>query len=213
MSQIIIYDDISFYQCANGYYSNGRAQRLHRYKWEKEKGPILPGYHIHHKDENKDNNELDNYEMLPGKEHLSLHGKSPEHIKTLLKYGEMGRKLAEEWHHSKEASEFSKQNWPNSLGLHMNKKIIKQCEHCGKDFETIEMFTNHDKWCGNNCKSKARRASGIDNITKTCVVCGKEFLGNKYEKTQTCSRKCGSELSRIKRTGVKQPSRRVVSHG
>ena len=41
--------------------------------WEKAHGPIPPGYQVHHKDENKLNNDLDNLELLDPLTHKRLH--------------------------------------------------------------------------------------------------------------------------------------------
>jgi hypothetical protein len=46
---------------------------LHRAVWEEAHGPIPDGYHIHHKDGDRDNNTLENLEMLPCTKHLSDH--------------------------------------------------------------------------------------------------------------------------------------------
>jgi uncharacterized OB-fold protein len=202
MPQIIEYDGMNFYKCADGYYCNGKSQRLHRYKWEKEVGPIPAGCHIHHKDHDKDNNDLENYELLDGKEHLSHHGKNPERIAILLEYGEIGRVLAAEWHHTEEAREVSRKNWPKSLGLYMDKIITLKCEHCGKEFETTVFASWGSKFCGNNCKSKARRASRVDHVPRSCVVCGKEFMTDKYGKVLTCSNECQVKRNLFLRTGV-----------
>ena len=54
-----------------GYYgktSKGRTL-LHRDIWEHHYGDIPAGYDVHHKDENKTNNTLNNFECLPKAEH------------------------------------------------------------------------------------------------------------------------------------------------
>lgn len=50
---------------------------LHRYVWETERGKILDGYDIHHIDEDKTNNIIDNLECLPKTEHTKKY--SPHH--------------------------------------------------------------------------------------------------------------------------------------
>ena len=48
-----------------GYYLNsGIHERLHRYVWEHEAGPIPPGFEVHHIDGDKANNSLDNLCLL-----------------------------------------------------------------------------------------------------------------------------------------------------
>ena len=50
--------------------------RLHVYKYLCEVGEIPIGYHIHHKDHNPLNNEINNLECKNGREHISEHGKN-----------------------------------------------------------------------------------------------------------------------------------------
>jgi hypothetical protein len=45
----------------------------HRLIWIKQNGPIEKGLIIHHKDFNKNNNEIDNLECLTPKEHRQKH--------------------------------------------------------------------------------------------------------------------------------------------
>lgn len=64
-----------------GYYrlTNSRKKHisLHRYVYEKEKGAIPDGYDIHHLDEDKTNNCINNLECLPKSEHTRRY--SPHH--------------------------------------------------------------------------------------------------------------------------------------
>lgn len=58
-----------------GYYgaTSGDRHLLHRRIWEDANGPIPDGYDIHHRDENKTNNSLENFECLPKAEHTRLY--------------------------------------------------------------------------------------------------------------------------------------------
>jgi len=68
-----IYDGKKFTLRNTGYYSLSNDDRclMHRYVWEKEKGIIPYGWDIHHLDENKANNVIENLECLPKTEHTS----------------------------------------------------------------------------------------------------------------------------------------------
>ena len=47
---------------------------LHHLVWQKHYGKRVPkGYHIHHKDGNKTNNDIDNLQLLSANEHMKLH--------------------------------------------------------------------------------------------------------------------------------------------
>ena len=172
-----------------GYYLSsiidGKRYRLHRYIWEYYNGKIPKGYHIHHKDHNKDNNELSNLELLTKEEHIKRHKEEmskeliEKYIDNLNKYA---RPKAIEWHKSKEGREWHKKQYEVSLA---NREQIEfTCLNCGKKFMHVRNANN--KFCGNNCKSAYRRKLGVDNIERECIICGNKFTINKYHKRQTC---------------------------
>ena len=59
----------------NGYIEqmyHGKRRKLHLIIWEKANGPIPKGYEIHHINEDKQDNRLENLQMLTKKEHMRL---------------------------------------------------------------------------------------------------------------------------------------------
>lgn len=95
---------------------------------------------------------------------------------------------AAEWHKTKSGSEWHKQHYQKMKHLlHAKHKIV--CDQCG-----IEYYAEKGRFCSNACKSKWRRNNGLDNVMRKCVVCGSEFVTNKYSDTVTCSRSCGRTL-------------------
>lgn len=70
-----IYDGKKFSLRNHGYYALTTDDRclMHRYIWEKEKGKIPDGWDIHHIDEIKANNWIENFECLPKAEHTRLY--------------------------------------------------------------------------------------------------------------------------------------------
>jgi len=54
---------------------NGKNLKLHRYVWEQFYGLIPEGYVIHHIDNNKHNNKIENLQIMTHSEHSSLHNK------------------------------------------------------------------------------------------------------------------------------------------
>jgi hypothetical protein len=70
------------------------------------------------------------------------------------------------------------------LGNRTEKKFI--CEYCGKEFYCLDNGVN--RFCSNRCRTANRRKSGVDNITRICVVCGSEFIVNKYSKKIKCDK-------------------------
>lgn len=175
-----------------GYYLSSkpignRRKRLHVYMWERDHGDIPEGYHVHHKDHDKRNNEPSNLEILTRSEHLSLHGNnmSAEHLEKLRKHCERIRPLTKAWHSSEEGKEWhrkhAKKSWEEK------NEIEYTCTHCGKSFMTKNSYSEKsNRFCSNNCKSAFRRASGVDNVERKCALCGKAITVNKYSKITRC---------------------------
>lgn len=90
--------------------------------------------------------------------------------------------MAKEWHNSNEGHEWHKKHYEQMKEkLHIPKRFV--CEYCNKEFVNTQI---NSRFCSNKCKSAWRRKSGIDDITKICFKCGKEYIANKYQKTKYC---------------------------
>ena len=183
----IEYDGLKF--CRDdktGYYLNSTIRkRLHRYVWEKERGEIPKGYHIHHVDKNKANNDISNLALISASDHEKLHGAEEERKILSRKCADHARKFAIEWHKSEAGRKWHSENATGRKAP----RVTKTCEVCGKEFQG----TKTQRFCSNNCKSKYRRMTKADNITAICGVCGKEFTTNKYKPSKYCCRECASK--------------------
>lgn len=73
------FDNIKFTLRNNGYYSSTKGDRIlmHRYVWQKYNGSIPDNYDIHHKNNKKYDNRIENLECLPKAEHTRKY--SPHH--------------------------------------------------------------------------------------------------------------------------------------
>lgn len=60
------------YYLANKPTYQGKRERLHCYVWRYFNGPIPDGFHVHHVDENKSNNDIENLRCIPPKLHIIL---------------------------------------------------------------------------------------------------------------------------------------------
>ena len=159
---------------------------MHRYIWEQVNGSIPKGYDIHHIDHNKDNNDISNLELMPSIRHKQVHGlELTEEQRQFYRdnLNNNARPKAIEWHKTKEASKWHKEQYKVSLGA--RKPTIMVCEYCNKEYETLSNGAN--RFCSNKCKSAYRRESGVDNEKRKCIVCGNEFECNKYSKKQKCN--------------------------
>lgn len=194
-AKYVIVDDIYFYKEADsGYYLGnvkipGRKRRypmrLHVYIWRKYNGDIPKGYHVHHKDENKDNNDISNLELLKSYDHLSSHALKHSELSSLNMY-EKVLPAAKEWHKSEKSTQFHKDHYEKYTRGKWMEPVTKTCTICGKEYTVTHASAYKSKYCSNACKATARRRSGKDNIEATCQICGKTYIKNKYSKSTAC---------------------------
>jgi hypothetical protein len=163
--------------------------RAHRWVWITVNGNVPKTCHIHHKDENKSNNCIENLEIVTFAQHAKLHmsqdrsSQSRDHMDNI-------RPLTKEWHASPEGRAWHKYHAIKCSFGNWEPKTY-ECQVCKKIYETTKR--SNTKFCSNPCKSKFRRDSGLDHITKTCKGCFKEFSLNKYAKTVFCSKNCAQQ--------------------
>ena len=186
-----------------GYYlstkptDTGKRERLHVYVWRIQNGTIPKGCHIHHKDENKYNNDINNLELLTRHNHLSIHAKENKEdaIKRMIKYA---MPKAKEWHKSETGHKWHIEHGKKVFSGYKGVELI--CEQCGKEYKARNNAKNFSRFCSNKCKSAQRRQSGVDNENRNCTICGSAFLVNKYSKAVCCSKKCAAIYRITKRT-------------
>jgi hypothetical protein len=101
------------------------------------------------------------------------------------------------WHGTAKGREWHKQHYREMVAkLHGVKDFI--CQQCGRGYSAKDRGGN--RFCSAYCKTKYRKASGVDDEKRICVVCGGEFMANRYVKKQTCTRKCAVKLLISKRS-------------
>ena len=178
------FDGERFYLCGN--YFQHQGKRLHIAVWKYHNGDIPKGYHVHHIDEDRSNNQIDNLYLFPAGMHSSWHQKGREkyqqkHIKDM-------QKLASEWHKSDEGrkmhSRIAKGQWENA------EPITYVCTECGMEFQSLHHYGDENHFCSNKCKAAFRRHNKTDDVDRVCAYCGKTFRVNKYSKAECCSREC-----------------------
>ena len=180
------FQGLRYYLC--GKYFQRDGVRLHRVVWENEHGrPVPVGYHVHHDDEDKTNNQPDNLVLVVGGVHVSHHQTGHQRGVT-----EAAREAAKEWHGSPEGRAWHRRHYAGTKdALHRHQQY--ECENCGKRYEAE--ITGKNRFCSNGCKSQARLRSGVDDVDRVCVECGKVFRVNRYYKKKTCAQPCASALS------------------
>lgn len=75
-AEFVVWNGAKYSVRENGYLAKTIESRsyLHREIWEQHYGPIPLGYEVHHKDEDKRNNALNNLELLTEADHAAAHG-------------------------------------------------------------------------------------------------------------------------------------------
>ncbi len=193
-----IHFDRKFYQCKkSGYWistdygKNNPRVRAHQWVWINYHGPIPKGYHVHHRNEDKSDNRIENLELIHKSRHASYHMSSAERkLKSALVCDKI-RPLTKVWHASEEGKTWHKLHaLKNKFGKWEDKEY--QCKHCANKFTSSKKFGNGTLFCSNACKSAWRRKRGVDDISLCCGICLKEFKKNKYSNAVTCSRTCSA---------------------
>ena len=171
-----------------------KRERLHVFVWRKANGDVAEGYHIHHVDGDKRNNEIENLVCISKESHASHHGKiyAENNRDAMIKnLKENAIPAAAKWHGSKEGKEWHSKHAKETMA-NIEWKQYK-CQQCGKTYWAMPIGGNH-KFCSNACKTRARNISGVDNEERRCEICGQTFLSNKYQKKASCSQECSAIL-------------------
>ena len=144
----------SFYLC--GCYFQHKGKRLHRTVWEYHNGDIPDGYHVHHKDGDRTNNQIENLDLMTTFDHLSSHGKDEKHIEKKRDNIKKAIAKAPEWHASPEGKAWHSQNGKESW---KNRKAMPyECSYCGKTFYSRNHYpSGGNRFCHSNCRAAYRR--------------------------------------------------------
>lgn len=145
------------------YFSNGNA-RMHRKVWNSHYGMIPRRFDVHHIDENKWNNRIENLELKESGYHSSEHRKeyhklNPSYSK---RFQSKGTKAAKNWHQSPEGLAWHKERGGNG-GYDPNRRYGEEkCLCCNITFLKKTVM---QKFCNKKCKEKyysiKRRKAGV----------------------------------------------------
>lgn len=177
-------------------------KRLHEEVWMHANGvtEVPDGFHVHHIDHDHSNNDPRNLRIVPAAEHTSYHQRKrlecPDAYRSQLDHLERIRPQAAEWHRSDAGREWHREHGRRTW--EGREYVEKSCEQCGDSYETRSTHGG-ERFCSNKCKSAWRRDSGVDDVDRTCAVCGIVFRINKYSRAKNCSRQCGGRFRRLQR--------------
>lgn len=143
----------SFYLC--GFYYQHKGKRLHRAVWEYHNGDIPKGYHVHHIDEDKSNNQISNLALIDATTHRRGHMSKPEGIEKSRINIQKAVEKAPEWHKSEDGyawhSEHAKEYWAKAP------MRTYTCDFCGKEYQSKQVRHAGNHFCHPNCKAAYRR--------------------------------------------------------
>lgn len=138
-----------FYLC--GYYFQHDGKRLHRAVWEAYNGPIPEGYHVHHLDEDRGNNQIENLALMPGIEHVRQHARTEERRENGRRAIAFAIAAAPEWHRSEAGtawhSEHARQYWATAPAQ------TYTCAMCGRAFESRKVTHRGRRFCSAKCRA------------------------------------------------------------
>lgn len=163
----IVYDGIRFHQMRNGYYKSSRRGLLHRYVWERERGPIPDGWNIHHRfNGDKATTDPARLECIPSLQHQHEHPR------------------AYEWHR-----DGARASWAQ------RERVRLVCPTCGIAFEAHR--DGRIRFCSDRCRERnyAATGTGRPHERRLCAVCGAGFDTRADRSIQTCSRHCTAVLA------------------
>lgn len=139
------FNGVRYYSC--GPYFQRKGVRLHRTVWEHFNGPVPEGHHIHHKDENRANNQPGNLECLASSVHVSHHAKTGGYWGNGIV---AATEAAKDWHKSDAGREWHRQHYETNCKDALHAKQLMQCQMCGSEFAGLARA----KFCGPNCRAK-----------------------------------------------------------
>ena len=195
------FNGIKYYFKREGYYKADYnlykpTRYMHRDVWAFHNGAIPDGYEIHHIDENKANNSIENLTIMLRGEHASMHCK--ERFKRDPKKHNRGvvaaREAAKAWHSSPEGKAWHSEHAKEIM--EKRPRETRKCVMCGDEYIGVVGLEKRGFCRKQYCQQKARHLRGVDNVERNCIVCNKIFVCNKNTKTKTCCKDCSNQAIR-----------------
>ena len=142
MASTIVFNGQKFFFNGRDYFRNARGQLLHRVMWEHFNGPIPKGHIVHHINEDKTDNRVENLVLMERAEHMRHHGLRGFAV------------ASPEWR-----IQHAKDVWGK------RQPVQRTCGLCGGIYETRSTYSS---WCSVKCRVAARYRglTGPSNHTK-----------------------------------------------
>lgn len=179
------FEGLRYWRC--GKYFQRYGARLHRVVWTRANGRDVPdGYDVHHDDEDRSNNQPGNLVLMAKAEHAAHH-----HAGHERGIPSAATDAARDWHASDAGREWHRRHYAG-VADKLHQRVSMRCAQCGGTFDGV--VNGLTRFCSNGCKTKHRKASGVDDEQRACMVCGSSFVANRYAAKSTCSRRCSAAL-------------------
>ena len=154
------FQGVRYYLC--GYYYQHKGKRLHRAVWEFFNGEIPEGYHVHHIDEDRSNNNIENLSLMPGVEHMTMHAQEESRRENGRRAIRIAIELAPEWHRSEEGREWHRNHVKKLWEKYQEPREVT-CTGCGCTYLTRDIGHKGSHFCSNNCKARYyRKKKNVD---------------------------------------------------
>ena len=193
------FNGVKFRKRKGGHYFTPMYSIYHAV-WQYYYGEVPPHTIIHHIDQDKDNNNIENLIPMTPSAHQKLHAalgrKNPiAPIRTLIceRCGkEYQAKYSDRNKFCPDCREIIKSTPKPPKPV---KKISKTCVVCGKEFQA---YRKDAETCSPKCSAALRLKDYVPvtkTVEKSCVICGKKFTSNKHHFRKTCSDECSKILN------------------
>lgn len=153
--------------------------RLHREMWEEANGHIPDGFDVHHVDEDKGHNSIDNFELLSHSEHSARH---------------IEQKLAP--HREKALANALAVRRANSK-QRLERELV--CVQCGGIYSSGAKTPK--RFCSSACVEQAR-SGAFKGEQRKCEYCAESYTATKRVQ-RYCSRKCNQLACEVRANTLK----------
>lgn len=147
---------------------------LHRAVWEAAYGTIPKGYHIHHINDDKHDNRIENLELLSHSEHSKHHAEA--HLGP----------------YRKKAVQTSQAAMARNRATRM--EIARTCAQCGREY--YSSAAHPLRYCSSACVEQARSGAFAGEV-RQCDQCGTEYTASQRVQ-RYCSRVCNDRALRAR---------------
>lgn len=180
---------IPFRKRSRGHYFNPMMS-IYRLVWIYYCGELPPHALIHHIDENKDNNDIENLRAMEVSAHMKLHWRKDKNDENIFVCQKCGVAFSTVANHALYCPEC--------------KKEIERARNRERDRKRTRKHIDEEAKLRNTLNEAARRIESIAGGIRTCPICNRMFFNYRdhrkgHSDRKTCSVECEQKLREQKR--------------